>query len=1032
MTSPEDTICITSYNSTGFGLGAQNFICDLLLFSNILCIQEHFLQDCGDRKHSNTNKIRRVLGDGYDLYINPAFKEGNQVNKGRAKGGLATIWHKSLTKYASKVKCDNFRVQATKFSFPGGKLLVLNTYFPCDPRRQDFDDNELLKTFADITNIIKSNDCDNVLVLGDLNCDLARSTSFVDSVKMFFDDLSFKFFWENPSDKIQAVNYTYAQSVNNVISYSKIDHFVSNQRVINAVTEAGVVHQASNTSNHSPIFAKIKVGELNTSLENATSNKRTKWDSASEEAKEKYRATVANNLKLLETPTCITCLNPHCTQHSEDLEKYAMDVLETVETCAKDSLPTVGGGGGQGKHGGGRASHHSHIAGWSEYVKPFCDESKFWHAIWMSAGRPSTGHLFDMMMHTKRQFKYAVRRLKRAEDKIQNDKFVQGILGGGVNIFTEIKKFRGNVKQCSSVIDNEVGGSNIANLFAGIYSKLYNQKDYGQEISDLWGQLDKDISATNMSDAESINEDLIQEALRKMKGNKNDAVFDFQSDCLTSGPPELVKHLTNLIRAFIIHGQVPYFLLVCTLIPLVKDNLGDLTSSDNYRAIASSCQILKLLDIVVLLLDGDKLKCDSLQFGFQPKSSTSMCSWSVTAVINHYNGQGTDVYGCAMDLSKAFDLVEWLELFRTLRKRKLSPLLLRVLLYVYSHQACDVRWNGKHSFKFPVTNGVRQGAVSSPILFSVYIDSLFQVLRSSGLGCKVGGVFLGCFGYADDLLLLSTSRTGLQVMVKMCEDFAVAKSLKFSTHSNPEKSKTKCILFTNKRRSNIEVQPVLLNSDPLPWVTDLKHLGNILETDNSMKKDCSLKRSKFIGKLSSLQQEFHSVAPHVFVKILNIYAVSFYGSGLWDVYSGDCDRFYKAWNVCMRIVFKLDRTTHRYLIETISNSLHPKVMLASRYIKFHEALKKSDKLGVRILATICENDQRTVLGKTLTKISDDCRCSREELTANLVKKTMKYFPVPADEQWRTSIAEELSNVDLTVPGFSEVELEQILTYICTT
>ena len=112
----------------------------------------------------------------------------------------------------------------------------------------------------------------------------------------------------------------------------------------------------------------------------------------------------------------------------------------------------------------------------------------------------------------------------------------------------------------------------------------------------------------------------------------------------------------------------------------MKDNLGDITSSDNCRAIASGTQILKLLDIVVLLLEGNKLNCDTMQFGFQAKASTTMCSWAATAVIEHYNRQGCDVFGCAMDLSKAFNLVEWLELFRVLIRRKLAPVFLRVLL----------------------------------------------------------------------------------------------------------------------------------------------------------------------------------------------------------------------------------------------------------------------------------------------------------------------------------------------------------------
>ena len=87
---------------------------------------------------------------------------------------------------------------------------------------------------------------------------------------------------------------------------------------------------------------------------------------------------------------------------------------------------------------------------------------------------------------------------------------------------------------------------------------------------------------------------------------------------------------------------------------------------------------------------------------------------------------------------------------------------------------------------------------------------------------------------------------------------------------------------------------MLLNGDPLPWVEEVKHLGNVLESDSSMARDITIKRAKFIGKLNSLSQEFHYVSPQVFIKIPNIYAVSFHGSGLWDIFSPNCERLYKV------------------------------------------------------------------------------------------------------------------------------------------
>ena len=123
-----------------------------------------------------------------------------------------------------------------------------------------------------------------------------------------------------------------------------------------------------------------------------------------------------------------------------------------------------------------------------------------------------------------------------------------------------------------------------------------------------------------------------------------------------------------------------------------------------------------------------------------------MCTWAVTTTIDHFLSNGRRVFGCAMDLSKAFDMVELSELFSTLVTKGVHPVFLRVLLYIYKEQQCDVKWAGKQSQRFSVANGVRQGAVSSPLLFSIYIDDLFRILRKAGLGCHIDGIFLHLVG----------------------------------------------------------------------------------------------------------------------------------------------------------------------------------------------------------------------------------------------------------------------------------------------
>ena len=87
-------------------------------------------------------------------------------------------------------------------------------------------------------------------------------------------------------------------------------------------------------------------------------------------------------------------------------------------------------------------------------------------------------------------------------------------------------------------------------------------------------------------------------------------------------------------------------------------------------------------------------------------------------------------------------------------------------------------WNKHRSFG--CLNGIKQGGVLSPNLFTVYIDELLMKLRSSGCGCYIDDTFVGALGYADDITRMSPSIRGLKQMVDICESFAMEYVIKFN------------------------------------------------------------------------------------------------------------------------------------------------------------------------------------------------------------------------------------------------------------
>ena len=319
--------------------------------------------------------------------------------------------------------------------------------------------------------------------------------------------------------------------------------------------------------------------------------------------------------------------------------------------------------------------------------------------------------------------------------------------------------------------------------------------------SKIMKDVNNKINISSLNDVEKVTAEKIKEATGKLKNNKTDPAYSFTSDCLMNAPGVLFSHLEKVIRSFLIHGHVSLVLLLATLVPIVKDKMGDICSSGNYRSIAISSLILKIIDWVIILLFGKTLKLDDLQFSYQKKCSTTMCSWLLIETVSYFIRNNTEVFSCMTDMSKAFDMVRHSTLFKKLIVLGLSAIFVRLLITMYLLQFANVRWNGHLSEKFALSNGVKQGAVLSAILYCIYVNGLFERLREKRTGCWIKGNYLGSMGYADDNFLLSPSLEGLQEMIKTCEDYSKEHNLKFSTNPIAAKSKTKCMAFLLKERN---------------------------------------------------------------------------------------------------------------------------------------------------------------------------------------------------------------------------------------
>ena len=321
----KNNLRIYSYNSRGFDVNKQKICTDLLepkLHRNsILCNQENFVLK------GNSYIIRKSLPN-HHVFIKPAKKDKLE---GRPVNGMFIALPKDLKNKAKDVTPTNNRVQAIKLDTDDGDILLINTYFPPDPKCKTYSfDTGMEEMLATIDNLIDSYQCSNVVMVGDFNTDYKRENGRVTRIDDFLSTHAFDLAW-----KIYEVDYTHEFEKDDISYTSTIDHIVWNRELSKNVTDAGVLHMVNNTSDHCPIYCDLKIN-MSTLVNNEKPNQPKKQKMTTKVLDEndwsQFNIDLEQKLALIEIPKCLGCQDVNCNaeNHIMDIDNYVSKVVDSV------------------------------------------------------------------------------------------------------------------------------------------------------------------------------------------------------------------------------------------------------------------------------------------------------------------------------------------------------------------------------------------------------------------------------------------------------------------------------------------------------------------------------------------------------------------------------------------------------------------------------------------------------------------------------------------------------------------------------
>jgi len=528
------------------------------------------------------------------------------------------------------------------------------------------------------------------------------------------------------------------------------------------------------------------------------------------------------------------------------------------------------------------------VTGWNELCKEAHSQARDNFLLWVQSGNPRAGHIFETMRRSRSVFKLTLRQCQKDKDRIQADRIANQFLSKSSKSFwNEIKKVNGKASSLSTTIDSVSGEQSIADLWGLHYKNLLNLPGMKTESDH--------VNAVTCNDTVHLSVSEIYDGITNLKKGKSAGCDGISAEHFLYAHCNIACVVTLLFNACISHHYLPGDLMKTVIVPIVKNNKGDVTSRDNYRPIAITTVLSKLIESVLLGRYRDLLHTTNNQFGFKKGHSTDMAIFVFKNVIEYYVSNSSPVYISFVDASKAFDRVNHCILFAKLQERKIPRVIVMLIMYWYSHQQFQVRWGTCMSDSFRSSNGVRQGGILSPFLFNLYIDDLSHKLNASEVGCHMNGQSFNNIVYADDMVLLVSSPSALQKLLDICDCYASDHDIVYNV------KKSKYMVIKPKLFRDIAVPHVFINDCPLESVSSYSYLGVIITNDMYDDNDIARQVSAIYSRGNSLIRNFRLANDRVKIQLFKTFICNFYCAPLWSRYH---DSAYKRVVVAYKRIFR--------------------------------------------------------------------------------------------------------------------------------
>ncbi|XP_060807394.1 uncharacterized protein LOC106137482 [Amyelois transitella] len=318
-----------------------------------------------------------------------------------------------------------------------------------------------------------------------------------------------------------------------------------------------------------------------------------------------------------------------------------------------------------------------------------------------------------------------------------------------------------------------------------------------------------------------------------------------------------------------------------------------------------------------------------------------------------------------------------------MRDRGIPVQLINLFRYWYANQTNSVKWSNSISEPYGLECGVRQGGISSPTLFNLYVNDLIVELSSRRVGCWVGGVNANNFSYADDMVVLGPTVRAIAELLEVCESYAKAHGLIYNV------KKSQYMIFKAGGKCPEHISPVL-NGVKLTRVYQFRYLGHILTDDLRDDADIERERRSLAIRGNMLIRRFARCSDQVKITLFKAYCQSMYTGSLWFSYTKkSLNTLRIQYNNIFRMMLKLPRfcSASGMFAQAQTDGFH--AIIRKRVSSMLRRVRGSENSILKIVAQDLNAPLLRHVVRVMTEI-EDCRIGVRDHPHGVPRKYMIY------------------------------------------